>query len=752
MNYFAKTFFLVLSTTIFCSHGFGQDTTAASATWQVQKYDINAALPQGETDRVLTVKAILTLRNVSNAPASTLTLRISPAAEISGVNVGGSTAEFSKREEKINAAASLQRFAIRIPSVAPGGVVTATIDYKLTIKDNSGLIAMSPANAQFLPLSFWYPTPNSWYFARGADYAPFRMNVAGAHGLTIVSSGTESSGAFDGTVAGQPFFVAGNWDVVNANGVSVYVPKGVSGDQSRPAELAAFASEAKTFVSNFLGVTATTPIRVVGVRRGSSFSNGGTILVDEGVFRRQKFDSQAAMNVAESVAKLFVGGAITVNGDGQGVLREGLPRYLATQFIESKYGKEVADIERMRQRNAYAAVVSRDSPLGSVAPLDDYYYPEVANKGAMIWRLLAKKVGADEFANSFRSSSKDGHLDLAAVRNSFATQKDFLDYAFDRITDMNLLVGLPQVNGADTRVALRNTGTVDATVTIVATMVTGEKMSAPTTIKATSFGEVTFKTANKITKVEIDTDKLYPQIDYSDDVAPRETTDSDLLLAVKRNFDKQDFANAEKMARSVLRDYPRFDDVRILLARSLASVGNNTEAEKEFRAVLDEKLPSARSIAWANVGLGEIAAKSGQNGPAAKYAEAAILADAEYGASLAARNLRNRIKGGTSMDEGVKAYFAQFDKAAAANRKAEIDALVVPGDAAKFASGISGQTEQWQTQITQIDRIDMNNVLVETSLNIKLLNKEPESGMAVFRLSKVGGNWKLSSVDMFEVR
>jgi len=283
-------------------------------------------------------------------------------------------------------------------------------------------------------------------------------------------------------------------------------------------------------------------------------------------------------------------------------------------------------------------------------------------------------------------------------------------------------------------------------------MATGEKMSAPTTIKATSFGEVTFKTANKIAKVEIDTDKLYPQIDYSDDVAPRETTDSDLLLAVKRNFDKQDFANAEKMARSVLRDYPRFDDVRILFARSFLAEGNNTEAEKEFRAVLDEKLPSARSIAWANVGLGEIAAKSGQNGPAAKFAEAAILADAEYGASLAARNLRNRIKAATPMDDGVKAYFAQFDKAAAANRKAEIDALVVPGDAAKFASGISGQTEQWQTQITQIDRIDTNNVLVETSLNIKLLNKEPESGMAVFRLSKIGGNWRLSSVDMFEVR
>jgi hypothetical protein len=752
MNYFVKILILAMFVSINCVHMLGQDTTAASATWQVQKYDINATLPQSESDRYMTVKALLSVKNISAAPASTLTLRISSAAEISAVNVGGSVADFSKREEKINTSASLQRIVIRIPSVQQGGATSVTVDYKLNVKENSGAGQLSPLASQFLPLSFWYPTPNSWYFARGADYAPFHLSVNAPAGMTVTSSGADSANSFDQKLAGQPFFTTGNWEIVNQNGAIVYAPKGAAVDQTRSAELASLAVEAKTFVSNFLGLNLDTPIRIVGVRRGSGFTSGGTLLVDEGVFRRQKIDSQSAMSVAESVAKLFIGNAVVINGNGQGVLREGLPRYIATQFLESKYGKDIADIERMRQRNAYAAVVNRDSPLSTVAPLDDYYYPEVANKGAMVWRLLAKKIGSDEFANALRGTVKDGQIDLTEVRSSFSSQKDFLDYMFDQVTDMNLLAGLPQVSGGETKVALRNTGSVDVTVNITATPESGEKLSAPTTIRAKSYGEVSFRTVSKIARVEIDTDKLYPQTNYSDDTAPRETTDSDLQLAVKRSFDKQDYTAAVKIARSVLRDYPRFDDVRILLGRSLLGLNQNADAEKEFRTVLDEKLPSARSLAWANVGLADIASKSGQTTQAAKYAEDAIRADAEYGASLAARNIRTRVNFATPTDDSVKAYFSQFDKAAAGNRKAEIDTMVVPGDATKFANGISGQTEQWQTQVKQIDRIDANNIWVETNLTIKLLNKEQQSGTVVYRLAKVGGSWKLSSVDMFEVR
>ena len=84
--------------------------------------------------------------------------------------------------------------------------------------------------------------------------------------------------------------------------------------------------------------------------------------------------------------------------------------------------------------------------------------------------------------------------------------------------------------------------------------------------------------------------------------------------------------------------------------------------------------------------------------------------------------------------------------------RTEIEASVTAGEVKNFAGGIAGQTEQWKTQIMHVDKIDDNNVWVEANLNIKLLNRDPESGIAVFRLSKVGNVWKLSNVEMFEVR
>jgi tetratricopeptide (TPR) repeat protein len=347
---------------------------------------------------------------------------------------------------------------------------------------------------------------------------------------------------------------------------------------------------------------------------------------------------------------------------------------------------------------------------------------------------------------------QDGAVSLVELRSGFSSEKEFLDHMFDEVTETNLLAGLPQAGSGEAKVALRNTGPVDVTVEVAARMANGQVMTAPATVRAKSFGEVVFKTPNKISKVEIDAEKLYPQTDYSDDVAPREFTDSDLLLAVKRYFDKQDFANAEKAARTVLAEVPRFDDVRVLLARSLLAQGKTAEAEKEFRSVLDEKLPSSRSIAWANVGLGEIAQRAGQSAQAAQFARAAIEADAEYGASLAARTLRNKANTSSAVDESVKAFFAQFDRAAASNRKAELEALVVPGEVGKFAAGIAGQTQQWNTRVLHADPLDSNTILVETAMSIRLLNRETETGMAVFRLARAGSGWKLAAVDIFEVR
>lgn len=728
-----------------------QDDTRPSATWQVMRYDITATVPQMEPDRNLIAKAKLDLKNVSPRSASTLSLRISPAAEITAVTINGATADFTKGEEKIGSG-NLQRLVIRVPAVGAGGALSVGVDYKLVVKDNSAMSAISPAGSQFLPLSFWYPTPNSWYFARGADYAPFRIQI-NAPGHTVVSSGAETAGAFEQKLSGQPFFVTGNWDVVTSSGVAVYLPKGAGAEeQATVTALAALAAEARTYMTTFFGTPPNMPLKIVAVRRAGGFTSGGTILIDDSVLRRGRLDSQTAMIVADSVAKTWLGGSASITGDGSGVIREGLAKYFATQFLESKFGKEIADLERQRQRVAYASVSRRDAPLTIVSPLDDYYYAEVPNKGAMAWRILSRKVGPDTFNRSIRAAVEDGTVSLSEIRAAFASEKPLLDNMFDQVTETNLLAGLPQTVGAETRVALRNTGPVDVTVNVAAWTAGGERLLAPTTIRARSFGEISFKTPSKISRVEIDPEKYYPQTDYSDDIAPRETVESDLLLSVKRAFDKQEFGNAERLARGVLRDQPRFDDVRVLYARALLAQGKNAEAEREFRAVLAEPLPSARSIAWANVGLADITSKNGQSGQAIKFAAAAINADAEYGASLAARAIRNRSNAATASDDAVKAFFAAFDRAAVSNRKSDLDSMAIPGEVSKFVSGISGQTIEWKTNVLHVDKIDANNLWVEAQLAIRLLNRETETGTAVFRLARTGGAWKLAAVDMFEVR
>jgi tetratricopeptide (TPR) repeat protein len=729
-------------------------TGRAATTWNVDRYDINVDLPSDDRTRVATMRAVLSLRNVSGAPANSLTLRVNTAADVSNISINGSNVEVAKSEEKISGSVSLQRIAIRMPAVPAGGTLTAAVDYKLTIKDNNAFATISGPGGGFLPLSYWYPTPNNWFFPRGVDAAPTKIRVnTGNSALTTIAPGVETAGTFENKLRSQPFFLYGRWDKAEVANVAVYTPRGIGGDVlKRSAEIAAVINEARAFTAKLLGPVPDVPIRVVASRRGAGFATGGTFVIDEAVFRRSKLDSQTVTNLAEGVAKLVIGNTTAATGDGFGIIHEGLPRFIAVQFIESKYGKDTADAERLRQRVSYSSVSRRDSPMMMATPVDDFYYPVVANKGAMAWRILAKRLGSDKFFETIRRNSEDGDLNIAELRAAFSDEKAIFDSMLDQVTDTNLLVGIPRAEGGETKIAVRNTGAADVTVDVTATMADGTKMSAPTTIRATSFGEVAFKTNSRVLRVEIDPDKLIPQVDYSDDVAPRETTDSDPILAVKRLFDRQDFAAAVEQARVLHVDHPRFDDLRTLYARSLLGKGDIASAQREFNALLEEPLPTARSLTWANVGLGEIAARAGQNDAAIRYAEAAIAADGELGANLAARALRNRANASPSIDAAVRTFFSNFDKAASSNRKADIDALVLSGEVARFASGVAGSTEQWQTNIRYTDRLDENTMLVEANMTVKLLNRSAETGTAVFRLTRVGEVWRLSGVDVFEVR
>ena len=738
----------VLLSCVFATRSVAQEATAA--TWQVDKYDLAVTLPSGERERTISVLANLSLKNVSGRGATQLTLRMSPAAEVASIKVNGTLIEAARTEQTVTGTTTLQNRRARIPNVAPGASISVAVDYKLLVKDNTSLASLSPNGVRMLPLAFWYPTPNSWFYVRGADAAPTRIQVTGALGSGSVSTGTLTAGAFDQKFTVQPFFVTGNWDVVERSGVSIHMPKGAAAQ--RAEELAGIVVGARTFAAGYLGDAPATPLRVVSVSQGGGFASGGTILLDEAAFRRTKVDATTVMNLAEGAIRSWLGASTSVTGEGYGVIREGLTRYIATEFLESRYGKEIADVERLRQRSSYSGVSRRDGPLMRASPLDDFYFQAVANKGAMAWRLLERRAGKDDFRRSIKSSVADRDANMMEFRQAFAGQRELADYLFDQLTETNLLVGLPQSSSGETRVALRNTGSIDATVNVRATMQNGSVMESPATVKALSYGEISFRSASAVTRVEVDTEKLYPQTDYSDDIAPRESTDSDPVLAVKKLFDRKDFAPAEKLGKTILRDLPRLDEVRILLARAQLAQGKTAEADKEFQAILDEKLPTARSVGWALVGRAEVAAKLGSREQAMRFVRDALAHESDAGSSLAARKLRESLGLAGTIDASIRSFFADFDRIVKSNRKAEVESLFFAGEENRFVTGIAGSADDWKTEVRFTDPIDSDTALVETYTNLRLLTKDPEAGLVVYRLKRSGSSWKVASVDIFEVK
>src|SRR6185295_12255314 len=138
-------------------------------------------------------------------------------------------------------------------------------------------------------------------------------------------------------------------------------------------------------------------------------------------------------------------------------------------------------------------------------------------------------------------------------------------------------------------------------------------------------------------RIEIDPDKLYPQLDYGNDIAPRARDLSDALNEATRQFGAQDYVRAESVAREIIAIAPRMQEARVILARALLGQNKTDEAEKLFRAALDEALPTPATIAWSNIGLGEISLKRGQIAEASKRFNDAVRAEGEYATSLAAR-------------------------------------------------------------------------------------------------------------------
>lgn len=738
------------------------------AAWQATNFDITVNNLGAE--RALNARAVVSFRNVGRGGGSTLSLRINSKAEIKSVNIGGAAATYKSLPE---ARGGAQRLAITLPgTIAPNETVTATVEYRLPVAENSGLAAISPVTSQFLPMALWYPAANTQYAVRGADCAPFRLTITG---VNAISSGTEKSAGgisvFDQPLNGQPFFVAGAWDRVegsgNAKDITAFLPKGSGADEQKQAQsLIALTNDARTFYAGMFGVAPAVPLRLVAVPRGAGFDDAGTLLLGEGAFRRKKVDAVTALGIGEAVARLWIGADTPVRGEGHGVLREGLARFVASLFIEKQFGAEAADAERARQRLSYSAIAKRDSPLSLTTLLDSTYFNSVANKGAMVWRLVDHAVGRDEFVVALRgllqSAKTDAEgLSLARARAAFverggSSMKGLLEQQLDQSTDMDLMAGLPHLEGGQWTAALRNLGSTEVTVNVAATTDTGQRVTVQGTIPPHDFGQVTFKNASKIVRVEIDPEKFFPQTDYDNDVAPRSVELASSLAEATRLFGAQEFAKAEALARELLAAAPRMQEARIVFARALLAQSKTDEAEREFRQLAGERLPIPAALAWSSIGLGEISLRRGQAAEAARNFSDAVRADAEYASNLAGRAARIRAEAAANaappVDESAKNFVTQLDAAIRSGRQAEIAPMIVPGELAGFIRGAVGtQPEGWQTRVLRGEQFDANRVALDVAINSRQLGAD-HAGTAVFILARIGSGWKLNAIELFEVR
>jgi tetratricopeptide (TPR) repeat protein len=739
----------------------------ATVIWQVNSFDINATVQQ--TERTLNGVATINATNVGSGPGRTLTLRLNSKASVKSVTVGGAPATFRPAPETRG---DLQRIEISLPAaVAPNGTVSASVTYVLPVESNSGLTAISPIATQFLPLSFWYPMPNTPYSARGADTAPFHLtvNIPNAVSSGVEKAGPGGSAAFDQPLYGQPFFVQGDWDklegAADGKGVIVLLEKGAGADDRKHAEgLIAFTAAARAFYAAALGPAPDTPLRLVAVRRGAGFNDGGTVLFDEDTLRLPKLDAATALSVAEAVARLWIGSQTPVRGEGAGVLRDALVRFLATQFLEKQFGADAVKSELYRQRLAYATVAQRDGPLAHTSQLDSTYFASVPNRGAMFWRLVDRRLGHDALMGVLRAGlqtgkSDPGGLNLPAVREALVSRggesmKALLDQQLDQVVDTDLMIGLPVQRDGNWVSALRNLGSIDVTVTVSATTDQGQELRVEATVPAKNFGEAVFKTPGKIVRVEVDPEKLYPQLDYGNDAMPRAKDLSQALNEASLQLGAQDFAKAEATARAMLASAPRFQDAQIILARAVLGQNRIEDAERLFRAALDDPLPFAATLAWANIGLGEIAMKRNQPAEAVKRFNDAVIASRDYPSSLAARAARIRAEAAANnappVDEAVRAFITQLSQAVVSNKKAELESRIVPGELVQFINRSIG-TEAWDTKVLRTEQLNANLIAADVQIHASKLGTVG-SGTAVLLVARTPAGLKLSGIELFEVK
>jgi tetratricopeptide (TPR) repeat protein len=195
----------------------------------------------------------------------------------------------------------------------------------------------------------------------------------------------------------------------------------------------------------------------------------------------------------------------------------------------------------------------------------------------------------------------------------------------DSIIEPDLIIGspLPSNKPGVQAINLRNLGTGDVTVKVLAVTASGKQVTTSVTVPSENIVSAEIPTAEKIVSVELDPEKFIIQTNYDNDAREGDskttrTSAQTLLNSSIGAFNKTQYAEAEAKLKEALRSEPRNAVLHAWLARALAAQKKMDEAAGEATAAIKIDPPAGPALAWARVTLGQVAMARNQAADAAR--------------------------------------------------------------------------------------------------------------------------------------
>jgi len=774
--------------------------TAAAQEVEVDRYQIAVRVDTGAS--AADCRAAISVINLGQSPKTRLFFRLTKLAKVTSATINGATAQVEASEDR--RVAGLNQVVVSADAgIAPGATAKVEINYRIEAPESTALIHIYPGEVLLAPEAIWVPMPSTSFTFYGPTTAPFTLevNIASAtnnlRGLS--AGGLKSSGpttTFEQPLNSLPLLLAGNYDQpasLDAGGVKieVYTQPGltIATDPKTAAagtiikRLSDEAGRAVDFFTKTLGPPpAGATFRIISSARVGNLVVPGALVLNEQVFRRDVLTESTIETLADAIARLWTEGRARLRGiearAGQrprsvAFLRDSLPRYLALLYFEDRFGKEAGRdaAERMRWSYTPVAQSGRDAELGLQTIALPNYSAAVFAKGPLVLRLMAETAGRDKMLSAIKATFAVSQTKVVTPDDFRATlikstgpeiDKLFQQW-FDTITEPDIIVGapLPSAKPNTQGINLRNLGTGEVTVKLLAVTASGKPLTITVTVPSESIVAAEIPTAEKITAVEVDPDKLLIQTNYDNDLRdgdmklPRPSVQTLFNQSIVA-FNKADYNDAESKLREAVRRNPTNALIHAWLARTLSAEKKFDEATSEANTAIKIEPAVGSALAWAHVALGQAAMARNQAAEAVPALRRAIVEAEEAPAQFAARQALIQAERAAGqlppVDQAIRSFIAQLDGVIKDPSSDKLTPLIVRNNLKRFIQGLTvTRPSAWATEILRVDTLDANRVAVDVGLAARAENRD-QSGTAIYILNRASGNWVLEDVQQFNVK